>query len=127
MGIDVVMSGPLFDGGTSTKAVDAYLEEVRAEIAQEGVNRIKSELGRVLKHPTGHYKGSIQTDRSTQNNIITDGGVVYGPWLEGVSSRNRSTRFKGYSTFRRMTQQLNSEVQQIVEKELPKLVGRLNG
>jgi hypothetical protein len=50
--------------------------------------------------------------------VVQDGGVIYGPWLEGVGSRNRTTRFKGYFTFRRTTAQLNVRATPIAEELL---------
>jgi len=39
---------------------------------------------------------------------ISDNGVIYGPWLEGVGSRNATTRFKGYANYRRNVQQIQA-------------------
>ena len=126
MGIDLVMSGPFFDEGTRTKAVDNFVSETQSDVAQETVNRIQNELGTVLKHPTGYYRSHIQTSNRQDRSIVTDGGVVYGPWLEGVSSRNNKSRFKGYYTFRRIAQRMRNEAGTIAERHADDLVRKLS-
>lgn len=116
--------GPMFDGRAAA-AVNAFCDEAEAEIGQHGVNVIRTELGAVLKHPTGHYQSQIQTDMSGPDTLIHDGGVVYGPWLEGVGSRNRTTRFKGYSTFRRMVAKIQTEAVPVAQRVLPKFLRRM--
>jgi hypothetical protein len=37
---------------------------------------------------------------------IDDGNVLYGPWLEGISDRNKTTKFKGYNSFRKAAQEM---------------------
>ncbi len=103
--VEVVTSGPFFDGGMS-RAVNLGVDEASEKVAQTGVNMVKSRLDTVLVNPTGRYQSQIQTDRSTSGPVVTDGGSVYGPWLEGVSSRNTSARFKGYATFRKTSAKL---------------------
>lgn len=125
MDVKVTTQGPLFDG-TAQKHVQAFMDAAESEVAQEGVNLVRSELGRVLRHPTGYYESRVQTDQARETRV-TDGGVVYGPWLEGVSSRNQRTRFKGYSTFRRAAQKLQDRAAEIAERVLPEYVRRLNG
>jgi len=117
--------GPLFDGRAAA-AVQAFTDASEREIGQYGVNVIRNELGRVLKHPTGYYQSQVQTDRAEGDNVIHDGGVVYGPWLEGTGSRNRTTRFKGYATFRRMTRMIQIEASGIAERILPKYLRRMS-
>ena len=103
--VEVITKGPFFDGGMQ-RSVERGVDEASEKVAQAGVNMVKSRLDNVLVNPTGRYQSQIQTDRSVTGVVITDGGVVYGPWLEGVSSRNTSSRFKGYATFRKTTTKL---------------------
>lgn len=119
------VSGPLFDG-TADDVMAAFATDVEETIAQQGVNDIRAELHSVLQHPTGRYERNIQTERQADDYVITDGGIVYGPWLEGVSSRNNRSRFKGYSTFRRITQRLDAKAADIAEAVLAKYLGRLS-
>jgi hypothetical protein len=58
---------------------------------------------------------------------VTDSGVIYGPWLEGTGSRNRTTRFKGYATFRKAAQELDRRAFRIAAAMLDRYVRRMNG
>lgn len=124
MGIDYTAKGPMFDG-TAEQAVTDFCKASEDEVAKEGVRMIQSDLDRVLRNPTGYYRSRITVDRQSSGARVTDGGVVYGPWLEGVGSRNKSTRFKGYSTFRRMAQELQKKVGPIAERVLPGYLGKM--
>ncbi|MEU1445507.1 hypothetical protein [Streptomyces mirabilis] len=93
--------GPMFDGRTAA-ALHTYRDEISLRIAEYGEKEIRRRLHTVLKHPTGYYESRISVDRAGQGYRVSDGGVVYGPWLEGVGSRNSPvTKFPGYATFRR--------------------------
>ena len=75
---------------------------------------------------TGHYARSINGRMvSNLNGVISDSGVVYGPWLEGVSSRNQATRFKGYAIFRRTRDKLQQLSGQILNYHINKALDRL--
>jgi hypothetical protein len=51
--------------------------------------------------------------------VVTDTPVVYGPWLEGVGSRNApTTRFPGYHTFQLVSQKIDGEAGSLAEDEL---------
>ena len=122
--VDVDRNGPIFDGRASV-AMTQFVRAAEDEIAQVGVNMVREQLGRVLQHPTGYYESQIQTDRSSGGTAVTDGGVIYGPWLEGVGSRNQTTRFKGYFTFRKIGQRVDRQAQYVAERVLPRYLGRI--
>lgn len=117
-------NGPIFNG-QAQRALGAFLNDAEQEVAKVGANVIRIELNNVLRHPTGYYVSQIQTDRAANGARIHDGGVIYGPWLEGVGSRNKTTRFKGYFTFRRMRQVIQSNAGIIAERVLHKYLGRM--
>ena len=126
MSVETTMTGPLYDGKAKA-AVDDFLDETTRELAELGVNEVQSRLGQVLEHPTGHYKSKIVTDRAHGDWAVTDGGVVYGPWLEGTSSRNKSSRFKGYSVFRKTKQWLEGRVEPTADANLGRHIGQMGG
>lgn len=106
--------------------MEAYCEAVSRDVAAEGEEDVRAQLGRVLKHPTGYYEAHITTIRRGLTRVIHDGGVIYGPWLEGTGSRNFPvTRFKGYSTFRRVKQALQVKALPIAERALPSYLRRM--
>lgn len=122
--MSVTYSGPLFDGRLE-RAVDAGAEEAEQRVAEVGVNVVRTELAQVLRHPTGHYQGVIQTERAVGDWAVTDGGIVYGPWLAGVSQRNQTTRFKGYSHWRRAAQRLQAQAAGIAGPIIAERIGAL--
>ena len=85
---------------------------------------------------TGHYARSIHgvvagsimglgEGANRYQGVVVDSNVVYGPWLEGVSSRNQATRFKGYAIFRRTRDKLQGLAQQILRYHVDKAIARL--
>lgn len=115
--VDVDVHGPLFDGRTHA-ALQAGMSDAVWEIAKVGRGMLGVEYIRTFKNPTGYYESRTQADRvSNELAVIHDNDVVYGPWLEGVGSRNYPvTRFKGYANWRRVTQMLEKAAKPIAEK-----------
>lgn len=117
--VDVDTHGPVFDGRAQA-AARAYVAAATEEIASEGKQDVDTRLPQVLRNPTGYYQAHITNDRVTATSWrIHDDMVIYGPWLEGVGSRNKTTRFKGYFTFRLVGQQLKGKAVAIAERVLP--------
>jgi hypothetical protein len=108
--VKVTAAGPLFDG-RAANAVARYVDDARDTIAARGEELVLADLGMVLRHPTGYYESQIKSERVTADtDRVSDGGVVYGPWLEGVGSRNSPvTRFAGYGHWRRTKETLADE------------------
>lgn len=120
---EVDVSGPLWDGRLQ-RAIEQAIPEAEKEIADHGVVVVREELGKVVKRPTGHYQGEIQVDRAAGTRI-TDGGIVYGPWLAGSSGRNRSTRFRGYHHWRVAVQRLRADAGDIAQHVIDRHLGSL--
>jgi hypothetical protein len=120
--VAVHQKGAIFNASVTKAAAARMVVQINDAIAQEGVSRIQVRLDRVLKHPTGHYRSRIQVERRQTYRGVTDGGVIYGGWLEGVSSRNRTTRFKGYHTFRDVLQTLNKDKTKIAQPYVTKFI-----
>lgn len=123
---ETTIAGPVFDGQAAA-AVDDFLDDASRELAELGVNEVRARLSSVLDDPSGHYRSRIVTDRTTTEWQVTDGGVVYGPWLEGTGSRNKTTRFKGYQTFRRTRQWLEGRVVDVAEDNLGRHLSQMGG
>lgn len=118
-------SGPIFSG-MAVVLVDDMCNEIEISLGSEGEAMVRAELPNVLQNPTGRYQSVIQSEPEGAGVDVTDGGIVYGAWLEGVGSRNYpNTRFRGYATFRRVTQALNLRAAQIAETVVDRYVGRL--
>lgn len=70
------------------------------------------------QYSTGHYRQNIHPKSQGLLGTISDGGVIYGPWLEGTGSRNQTTRFKGYGSFRKTAQFMRGKVREVLQKHL---------
>ncbi len=125
MAVTMRTSGPLFEGKADGVLAD-FLDACEQEVAQAGVGIVRSELRAVLRHPTGYYSGHIATAHDSAGWQVTDSGVIYGPWLAGTGSRNRTTRFKGYAHWRRSLQRLDKLAGQVAERILPDFLRRLS-
>jgi hypothetical protein len=119
-------TGPLFDG-RALKAVDRLEEDITKDVAERGIIEVRAALDAVLQNPTGAYRGQIQTSKVRKDRYeVTDGGVVYGPWLAGVGSRNATSRFKGYTHWRRATQRLERNAAKIAQPATRRRVREMN-
>ena len=75
----------------------------------------------------GHYRSNVVGKQRDLVAIITDSGVVYGPWLEGTSSRNQTTRFEGYFSFRKTRQYLRRNKEKLIRPIIRKMMRNLGG
>lgn len=124
--MNVTQRGALFEAGRTKAAAQRMTIAINDAIAQEGVSRIKRRLGQVLQHPTGFYESNIQVERRAVYRGVSDNGVVYGGWLEGVDPRNRTTRFKGYRTFRLIKQELQQDAANLAQPLVRAFVTEMN-
>ena len=127
----VKTKGRLFASG-SREVKDALNDcmEAGAEAGKQRLRQVLTKSGVYLSDgkSTGNYRRNIQSKLTPgRQALITDGGVVYGPWLEGVSSRNATTRFKGYASFRKTKDYLVGAMPDIARRVISRLVGKLNG
>lgn len=120
-------NGPIFDG-RAQRAVQDATEAIAEEVAKVGKNDVSARLGAVIRHRTPYYETRIRTDRVTaERYLINDGPSTfkYGPWLEGVGSRNKTTRFKGYRTFQIVHRQLKAKSRRIADRVLQHYLPRM--
>lgn len=123
----VQQKGIIFEKSKTKAAAARLVIKINEAIAQEGVNRVLNRLGTVLKNPTGYYESNITVERRSTYRGITDSGVPYGGWLEGVDSRNKTTRFKGYNTFRIVKATLDKDKESIAQPFVDDFINELNG
>lgn len=112
----VSTTGPLFQPEALTVPLE-IAEGAVAVLSELAMNRLTSAFPTGVPVKTGNYWRHIHQTVQGPMAQIDDSAVIYGPWLEGVSSRNTSTRFKGYSTFRRAAQWLTDEQLPIVAQK----------
>jgi hypothetical protein len=124
--ISVRTTGAALDPATRGTIMARAMMDAEDVVARRGATEVRAELGRVLQHPTGYYESRVTPDITQRPPRVWDQMVVYGPWLEGIGSRNATTRFKGYSTFRRVAQRMQRDVVSIVGPVFSRAVRDLN-
>jgi hypothetical protein len=126
---EVNVTGPLADGSGASALAD-WANNTAKALGDEGVELLRQ----VPMDKTGRARGGFQANL----HVLQAGpvaripapmirGVTWGPWLEGTSKRNSSTRFKGYHLFRRTRQELQRRAPAIGQAELDKIMPRLGG
>lgn len=116
----------IFDQSATKAAGQRMIAKSNDLIAQEGVRLVRARLDLVLQNPTGYYRSNIAVKSGTVSRAIWDNKVVYGGWLEGVDPRNRTTRFKGYRTFRIIKQELNRQKVRIAQPAINQYIKELS-
>lgn len=123
--VSITLSGPFFS--TAAPAlIAAMLDEMKFRVAAQVLADVQFNLDRSIRHPTPYYETQIMVQNRVDDWVVHDRGIVYGPWLEGTSSRNRTTRFKGYASFRRAVQSAGAKAPQIVAAIAQRFVNRMN-
>lgn len=124
--VEVNLSGAFFEGDADAER-RRMLSEMVDDVATEGKNLVVGHLVTFIRRPTPFYWTQVTTERQgVFRSRVHDQRVVYGPWLEGVSRRNRATRFKGYAAFRTSTQKLAARVPELVQPRLETYLGRMS-
>lgn len=126
--VSVTAYGPLFNGKL-LNALDQAIDEAEENIATEGANHLKGDLGvPPFKSPTGWYASHITQKRLGSRWVIWDTGVIYGPWLAGTGSRNYPvTRFRGYRHWQRLIAYVNRIAKPETEKVVARAIARAGG
>lgn len=120
----VEVSGPLFDGSAS-RLLEKGTDEAEQEVALEARNQVRQTLARSARKRTGFYESRVRIEATRGDLVVTDKGVVYGPWLEGTSPRNASTRFKGYRHVERAVAAVDPQAGNIAERALAPFIDRM--
>lgn len=109
--IDVSCDGDPIEG--APEAIHEAIQHAVHEVAQAALSRVHSVLNRQIKHPTPYYETQIIREDHPMMTVVHDRGIVYGPWLEGISVRNESTTFRGYHAFELGTEHAATEAPRI--------------
>jgi hypothetical protein len=117
MAVEINVSGPIFDGRAAAAAAE-FTEQIKQDVAAQGYANVMTNLNTSIRHPTPYYETQVTTSRHGDALVVNDRDIIYGPWLEGVGSRNNTTRFKGYFSFRRATQELRKQVKGLSDRLL---------
>ena len=130
-GNEVVFHGNLFI--RPNEIVQNSIQTHTAKLSKEAASRIRARLDLVLQYKNtppppyvrGFYRSNIKTAAIGGLNSVSDSGVIYGPWLEGIGTRNASSSFKGYFTFRKIRQEMEKDAAKITKTETAALAREL--
>jgi KDO2-lipid IV(A) lauroyltransferase len=116
-------------GNWEINALAARQQGLRlAGVYQRIKNPLVDEMIRALRvdyYPKGLFSKGHEAVKglmrvvSEGETVVTSDLATYGPWLEGTGSRNLTTRFKGYHTFRLVSQQVDEEAGPVAEAGAP--------
>ena len=119
----VTVHGPLFNGQAAA-AMRAYIPDMTENVAEMAESRVRAGTS-IFRHPTGAYESRITTRAMGDRAEVHDQNSVYGPWLEGTGSRNRTTRFKGYHFWRKAGQEADARALPVAEQTLQPYLRRM--
>lgn len=120
----VKLTGPLLTG-KDVMVIKSFLLEAEDEVAQQASSYVHQYLNSSIKHPTPYYETQITTQRLSGDAVVHDRGIVYGPWLEGTSARNQTTRFKGYHSFQKALASTKKDVPRLVLAVMRRYLGKM--
>lgn len=126
MSVEITFRGPLFDG-RAERAIERACDDARDDIAAMAEERVLIGTSASFKTRTPYYETRVTTTRVTSEvSLVHDQGVVYGPWLEGVGTRNRARPgFPGYGHWRKAKDAVAARGPQIadlaVERRMPEM------
>lgn len=94
------------------RAFDDFSDELEQDSADWALADIRRTFHTSFRMPTGYYESHVRVSNDMGDPVVNDGGQIkYGPWLEGVGSRNApATRFRGYHAFRNAAQRLQQRI-----------------
>lgn len=123
--IRVEVNGTALQPAARNRIINTGIRRMLGVVTGHGVSVVRDRYT-VFRNPTGYYESRTVAKVSGDPFMVWDSDVVYGPWLEGISRRNATTRFKGYHSFRKATQQIQRDVPRVVAPVLNHMVGQLN-
>lgn len=131
--VSVDFNGPFF-GSQRDVLVQRMFRDITREVTLETEQRVRI-LGQSMfryadksRHEVpGKWRSHMHAEFSGNEGIV-DNDVVYGAWLEGVGSRNSSTRFKGYRMWRLTTQAMDrSGAREVAQPIVDRMIREMNG
>jgi hypothetical protein len=128
--IQPVIVGPIADG-TATRACTEWAETVTGRLGDEAVDLLRAFPMNKSGRATGAFRETLRAVRRSPTQVSVTGpqikGVAWSSWLEGTSSRNESTKFRGYHLFRAARLALDKTAPGIGQQVLDELMPELGG
>lgn len=124
MSDEVETSGPVFH---PEGPVAVLLNDIEESVAHFVESLWLANLNTSIRVNSGRYVSNVNTRREQDGYLVNDNGVIYGPWLEGVGSRNETTRFRGYASLRRALGEVDGLIEGIAQEHVARFVDEMNG
>lgn len=125
MSATISESGAFFSGdpaGEMHKAADEWTQT----LATTGAADIRATQNTTFRTQTPHARLQTEAKPEAPGWMIWDQRLIYGPWLEGTGSRNKTTRFKGYGIWRAAATRITARAVNIGQPIVARFVGRMN-
>lgn len=129
MSFAITYSGALFDG-VALAELAAAEQALQREIAEYAELQWQMNMTDSFQHATGRYQSHVNIATRGTDLVVNDGwpgsGLAYGPWLEGLGSRNKTTKFKGYRSMERARNSVAQKVDVIAKPIVDKFIVAAN-
>jgi hypothetical protein len=129
---DVKMTGPFFDERRGL-ILDRMVTDIRGTVADEAFVKWESNMELAIRNSGPIYQSFAQVFDRDGERVVNDGWgqtnhLKYGPWLEGVGSRNSPvTRFPGYFSLKRAFDDTTAEVPDLAQPVVDDAMEAMNG
>jgi len=124
---NVTITGPLLRSDVSPRIHRAVTKIIR-EVSYAGEDNVQAQLVPGHGVQSGRFRFYVRGKLTKSlHGAIFAGDYVKGAWLEGTSSRNQTSRFKGYAMFRKGRDRTDKQVQAIGDAIFKGLVAELGG
>jgi hypothetical protein len=118
-GYEVKLTGAIFTGAIYGQ-MKTCIREIEEDVADDVQHTIRAIDDVTFRHPTGHARSKVTSERKGDRLVVDRGGLVYGPWLEDGGSRRRI--FKGYGAFKKAAREVDKRVPQHIAANLERHV-----
>ncbi len=124
-GVSVTRSGAYFSTDVES-GMTRTTEEWTENLAKLGAADIRATQNTTFRTQTPYARLQTEAVPEAPGWKIWDKGLVYGPWLEGTGSRNKTSRFKGYRIWRSAVSRINARAVSIGQPIIARWLGRMN-
>ena len=122
-----VLDGPFFrtDAGKATKK---RISKIISDVLKQGVREVRAALYRGHGKASGDFRRSIRSrKRGLTGRVYSREGGAKSAWLQGESSLNSRSKFKGFQLWTKARAKLDHETAAPARDEISALVRELGG
>ncbi len=124
--VELRIRGPVVTG-QGPEILAEFVEAVKNEVANQALADVHERLDEMIRFPTPYYETQVTVEPEGDTVVVHDRGIVYGPWLEGISPKNSLTKFRGYRAFQRAGYKALFDLDATAARVLRPFLRRLRG